>query len=467
MKNLSSLSSFDLRLRGNKGTRVLFKNLASFKNLHDFEIHFDFYEFRGSNNLHLLCKSLLHLKQLTSLSFHIFSSINFGSTHLETFSLYLQKLTTLHSLSLSIGESMGDDNYWIETVTPALPKLTSLTQIDIHFERTRMTHANSLVDLFRAFSTIKTLTNITLDLSFCSIPLEDNTIEPLAEGIQCLNPSLIRVLKIFPNENLTDEGLIQLSQALNKFTALQVFHLGLYRPIKITDMGVTELTATLSRLVSLISFSLSFYPPSHAQKTVQSIASALMFLQNLIYLKLGFHGNNTTHDQVEELSSSLRILKPSLQFLEISLAIQKSLTDSTVEDLSETIKELTLLKHLTLSFALVSKVTVQGLEALCLAIQQLSNLSFLALDFSQNTEINEIHALSQVIRNMPSLDSVDFRFMRCSQLHEGKNGFQCLFTALKEVDNIRRVSLSIPRSDQNFNEVDNLSRIKNVQISWF
>jgi len=245
---------------------------------------------------------------------------------------------------------MGDDNDCTEALIPVLLKLKSLTQISLNFGVSSLTHAKNLVQLFLNLSKIEALLYIMLDLSFCSILKEDDATEPLAEGLQCRNPSSIRKLSLALNGDLTGQGLIQISQVLSTFNSLEILYLDTNRAGKITDVGVAELSSTSSNLGSLISLGLSFPHTRQPQKTVQYISLALKSLRNLIHLKLSFPGDSTSHDQVLMLSSSLRAFKSSLRFLDLNFSMQESLSDSTVQNLSETLKELTLLKHLTLNF---------------------------------------------------------------------------------------------------------------------
>jgi len=107
---------------------------------------------------------------------------------------------------------------------------------------------------------------------------------------------------------------MQISQALKKFTSLQILHLNLPDPQEITNEGLDKLSSAQSGLPSLTSLGLLF--PGFTQNFALGVKS----LQSLVHLRLNLQNSNVSLKQVRMLSSSLKALQSSLKFLEISFA---------------------------------------------------------------------------------------------------------------------------------------------------
>jgi len=187
--------------------------------------------------------------------------------------------------------------------------------------------AEKIVKLFLTFSTIKTLTDIALFLDSHEGIYETTSLEPLPEGLLYFNASSTRKLVFDLYKNVTNKGFIEISQALEKFTSLEILRHDLPDFPGITDEGLIQLGSALSRLASLASLGLLF------SSFTQNFALALKSLPKLIHLKLGFKNANPSEGQVQQLSSSLKALKSSLKFLDITFAWQSVLLDSMLESL--------------------------------------------------------------------------------------------------------------------------------------
>ena len=134
--------------------------------------------------------------------------------------------------------------------------------------------------------------------------------------------------------------------------------------------------------------------------------------------------------------------------------------DSLVENLSEALKELTLLKHLSLNCSSASNLTSKGVEALTLTIQGLPHLSSLSLSFEKSKEIDEkaAHALSQVFKSLLSLYSIELNLAECDQINPKGDGLQDLFIAVCEMKNLWKLDLNVPRFNYPRQEVAKLQQ---------
>jgi len=469
IKNLRALSSLKLELYGDatfrKPLKFAIKSLASLKELTDFQIRFIFYDLTDSRELHKLFKRLRTLKKLTSFSFEMVSCVRFKASDFKTFFSYLSKFTQLQALKLSFSNSIQDNNQCFHALIPALSSLKSLSQIDFNIGGIGSLQAENLFKLFMTLGNMKWLTDLTLGLEDCEIINKNPAPEPLSKSFQYLNASSIRKISLRPY--IENESLVHISQALKKFTSLKILTLNLSDSQQITNHDMTGLSSALSQLVSLDSLTIAVSSYVQTRITVQSVASALKSLQNLVHLKLVCNGLRTTdHEQILLFSSSLKALKSSLKFLDLDFSKQLSISDLTIQDLAEAVKELVLLKHLSLAFNRISAVTSKGLGAISFAVQNLSNLSHLALSFWNNKGINDMSTLAHVLRHIAALYSVDFNFGRCKNLKLEGNDLKSLFDALREVNHVGEISLNIPRSQEVEEEVKRLKLKKSVNISY-
>ena len=460
IRNLSaSLSSFNLSAWNQineTSSKTIFKSFNSLKNLHDFYIRFFFCQFPATNDLHSLFKRLLYFKKLNYFSFYTLRCSGFETRHLNALYSSLIRSSQLQLLDLTLD---GNDQF-LETLILMLSKLTSLKKIFLLLKIANPMHAEAFHKLFMAIRTIKSLTDITLFLNPCEISYESTSIEPFAEGLQYFNASSIRKLNLNFEKNLTDKGLIQISQALRKFTSLQMLQLDLSESLEVTDEGLAQLSFTLSKLKSLTFLGLIF------SGFTQDLVLAFTSLPNLVYLRLSLQNPNPSHDHIQQLSSSLQALKPSLKFLEIRFAEQSSLSDCMLENLSEALKELPLLKHFSLNLTSASNLTSKGIEVLSMAIQGLSSLSSLSLNLSKNQEIDgkAMRALSKAVRDFPSLHSIELDVGECIQIDVEGDSFQCLLSLLCSIKNLCELRLTLPACNVPPKQMTKLKQRLNLRI---
>jgi len=311
VKSLSaSLSSFELEewdQINEERSKVISKSLASLKNLRDIDIQFYFCQFPAPNDLHSLFKRLSYFKKMDQLTFATLQCYSFEPRHLNALCSSLIRSTQLQSLDLTFD---GDDQL-LNTLIPVLSRLTSLKKICLNLEGENQIQAETIIKLFMALSTRKSLIDITLLMYSCEIACENTSLEPFAEGLQYLNPSSITKLSLHLFQNLTSEGLTKISQALSKFTSLEKLRIDVPDSPEITNKGLAQLSATLKGLISLTSLTLSF------SGFTDDLALALKSLSKLIHLKLSFQHPHPSRDQIRQLSSSITALKASLKFLDI------------------------------------------------------------------------------------------------------------------------------------------------------
>ena len=449
----ASLSEFHLQAWDDiceTRSKTIFKSFNSLKSLRRFELCFVEYQFPTTGSLHSLFKRLLFFKKMTRLSFLAFHCHNFAMRHLSALCSSLVRSPQLQSLTLVF----NSEDQHLNILIPALPKLTSLANFCLSLKGESSIQTGNIQQLLLAFSTIATLTDITLHLNHCEINFETSSLEPLAEGLQYLNASTIRKLALDPYKNLTDKRLVRISQVLEKFTSLQILHLGLPSSQEITNEGLKQLSSTLNGFGSLTSLSLNFLG------FTQDLALAFQSLQSLVSLKLKFQNPNPSQDQIQLLSSGLKARKIPLKFLTINFAEQSSLSDSMIESLASALEELSLLKHFSLNLTSTFNLTSKGIEALSFAIQRLSNLSSLSLILAKNQgiDVKAVSALSQALQGLSLLHSIELDLLQCYQLNSEGNGYQSFFSALNEMKNVCKLQLRLPVCPNLTQEVNKLKQ---------
>jgi len=465
---LRSLTSLDMQFFTNRDHQiplnVLFKSLASLKELTYFKIELNFYTFNDAQTLRILFWYLQSLRKLKGLSLCFVQCSNFKRAKMNNLPQYLSHLKQLHSLELSFDRSMELTDQDMMSLASVPPKLPFLAQIKLDFGgQSREIQGPTLLQMFQ---NMKTLSAVTLNLGYSHIVCRGKHPDPLAEGLRQLQASSLNKLSLHLNQNLNTQSLFELSQTLKRFTSLNVLHLNLYGSNSLTNDSIIELSGALSTLITLSSFSFRVPRAVEADSIIGSIASGLKPFHNLVYLKLNLVDIKSSPKQIQQLSASL-MNSIGLKFLEISFSWLQSLSDDVLANLAGSLRKLVQLKHLSLDFGYAKTVTNKGVKALANVIQELHGLSFLSLNFAVNDEIDgeAVERVSQILRQLPSLYSTSFRFPQCSKLEE--RSLSTLFNALRDMENIKEVALFLSQNEFNEQEVDDLKQRKILEITWF
>jgi len=451
--------------------KALFKNLAYLKDLTHFKIELNFYYFADTDAeiLDILFRSLRRLKNLKSLSLTFRGCSNFEKGDMKNLPQYLRRLKQLESLELSFNESRELTDQDMISLASVLPKLSLLAQIKLNFGslpmegRTRRIQGSTLIQVLQ---NAKTLSEITLNLGHSDV-IDQEAFHSLSEGLRQLHAPSLKKFSLHLNKNIDSQGLIELSHTLKRFISLDILQLDLLGCRALTNDGAAEFGSALSSLTTLSSFSLRVHSTIQADFVIECIASGIKSLHNLVNLNLNFASNmRSSPDQDQRLAASLANLT-SLKFLEISFSQGQSLSDDVMEELAESLLKLTQLKHLALNFEYANMLTNKGVESLTNAIQTFHGLSFLDLNFSCK-EIDEkaIENIAQALRHLPRLYSLLLIFCQCPKLRREKKSFTSLFTALREITNIKEVTLYLAHNDFTEQEVNDLKQRKLLTTTW-
>jgi len=394
--------------------KALNKSLPTLKNLQHLNIVFDSNSQKIPESFSKLLESLLHLKKLTSLCV----TSNLQGTELVILLASFKMLTNLRTLQLTFWES---DEKSLNYLASILPNFKSLAQINLILRggagEGKRIEGETVVKIFKSFQTMKSLSDISFKLFKFIVNQSDS--EPLAEGLACLDHHLLQKLNLFLNQqNVNNQSLSRISQALSKFASLKIFQLNLLDCTNVTNQGIADLSSVLSTLTSLTSLAILVKFDIAVEFMVRDIASALKSLPNLVNLRLDFSSyKRNTHDQVQQLFLGLKNLA-RLRFIQIDLSDQKSLSDATLEILGNSLKELTLLKSLSFNFNGTDFFTTQGVEALCYGVKDLQNLSYLTLNLRYNKEIDEkaVEKIVEMLQSRSTLKKMTFNFDRYPKL---------------------------------------------------
>ena len=173
IQHFSTLSSLSLEFHGNRQTNLLpqeipFKILTSLKQLNHLDISFHSTRIRDAKNLKKLMKTIQKLKRLSSFSLTYFNCYGLGPSHYGVLLSNLAKMSQLRTLKLSFDNSRDLFNSDIELFADSLPKLSFLTKIDLIFKGWRDLRQQTLLRLFKAFQSLKNLSDLALNLQDCS-----------------------------------------------------------------------------------------------------------------------------------------------------------------------------------------------------------------------------------------------------------------------------------------------------------
>jgi len=445
---------------------ILLKNLGSLKNLNHLDLSFFFFMFHDTQLLKSIMKVIQKLRKISSLSLTFFNCYGLTSSYYNILLSNLTKITQLRSLKLDFDNSEDLVNSDIEIFASVLPKLAHLTQVDLIFEGDRTILEPTLVRLFKAFQSLKSLSDLSLNLRGCELTyLSDEG--SILESLKCLIGSSISRLSLVLFRNFSNQNLRELYETLPEFTLLRNLSLYVSHGYGLIDEWIANFGSVLAGWTSLTSLSLYFPCQMTNKNIVQAIASAVKPLRNLVSLKLDLQFSHEIKDEhFQALFANLKHLK-SLKYLDIQIADQKTVTDTSLEVLGESLKGLNLLRNLSLDFTRAGLLTNQGIEALCSAIQEgLSNLLSLSLKFERNENINEkaVSKLGEALQTLPLLGSVQLCFM----LFWDVAGFKEIFTILTKLKYLEEIKLSLPYTEENCREVCALEKIKNIiTVNYF
>jgi len=469
MRYFPSLSSLRLQFSGNFQNdeipqEILLKSLASLKHLNHLDLTLFFLVLDDATVLKKLMKTIRKLRRISSLSLIFFNCYGFTPSHYNVLLSDLAKTNQLRTLKLSFDNSEDLSNSDIEIFAAALPKLSLLTKIDLIFEGQRMIQEPALVRLFKAFQSLKNLSDLALNLQGCGFAYcADGGVGSTLESFRCLVGTSVQKLTLSLFQNLSSQNLQELSETLKEMALLQSLSLNMHGSYGIISKSITSFGSALACLTSLTSLSLHFPSGILHKNLVGGIASALMSLQNLISLKLEFRLDNETEDQhFQSLFANFKNLK-SLKYLDIQVVDQETITDTSLQVLGESLKELSLLKSLSLDFTDVPLITSKGAEAILSGIQEgPSNLFNLNLKYNNDENLSQaaLRKLGEALQALVSLYSVD--------LYLNANGFKDLWKTLKGMKNLGEVKLSLPESEEDCQDVCSLDKIKNIfSVSFF
>ncbi len=226
---------------------------------------------------------------------------------------------------------------------------------------------------------------------------------------------------------------------------------------------MNQLSEALGSVISLSSLRLVIPPGTEAKSMIGNVALALKTLLDLHHFKLEIGGKiQASPCQLQEFFSSIKGLK-FLKFLEID---SRFVQDDFVEGLGETLQELTSLKALTFNSYWNEEMTAVGIQHLCCGIGKRNGLLSLILNVAE-CKIDEqaIEIIAGTIRSLDSLWSVNLSLHRFPVSWRKDDDLSGLFSALKEMRNIKEVALALVKSEVNDRMVNELGREKNVKYS--
>jgi len=409
IQNFSSLSSLGLKLSGHfKSIQgILFKSLASSKRVRSLDIILSFLSIKNPKTLKKLTETIRKSRKLFSLSLTIASSNGPGLSYPNSLlSHSLRKITHLRTLKLKFEYSRDSLFFDIDAFTYVLPKFLLLTQIEVTFGIGRTLPEHILLTLLKTFQRMKSLSDLTLDFRGCEFAKYG---DPILESFKCLVGTSIQKLNLGLFQNFSNRNLEEFSQVLKELLHLKGLCLNFDLNCVLYDGAMTKFGSVLACLTSLTHLTLHFMPCQTHENIVQSIAPALISLQDLVFLKFEFYYFDGTEDfHFQMLFSNLKALR-CLRYLHIAIIEQNTMTDTSLEALGGSLKELNLLKSLSLELRSVPCITEKGVAAISSGIQEgPSNLFSLYLNFTHNVKLGEkaINKIGEALKSLLDLYSV-------------------------------------------------------------
>jgi len=472
IRHFSSLSSLTMIFGSDSKKKsipeeTLLKSLASLKNLNHLDLSFLCLTFDQTDFLKNLMKTIRKAPKISNLSLLFADYDRLSSSHYNLFLSTLLKLNHLRTLKFIFWDSKDLLNTDIKTFISLLPRFSLLTKIDLSFGTSgqRLVQGCTLVNLFKAFQRMKNLVEFGFNMQGCDLVFEDSD-EYLLQSLNCLAGSSIKRLNLGLFKNFSNGNLRELSEGLKELTLLKSLCLFICQGCPLTDGYIAEFGSVLACFTSLTSLRLSLPSGLTNKNIVETIASALRSLQNLVYLQFDFRFDNETEDQqFQALFSTFKSFK-SLKYLDINIRYQKKITDTSLEVLGESLKDLNILKSFQLELSYVPLITNKGVEAICSGIQKsLSHLFLLGLKFDYNGNVNEkvLHKIGKTLQSLFFLYSVGLGFGTCLNVVD----FKDFFNQLREMKNIQEIRVSLADSEVNRKALECFHNVDNGFVIFF
>ncbi|KAL4466876.1 hypothetical protein ABPG74_010473 [Tetrahymena malaccensis] len=322
IKNIS-LTQFGLQfastLFSEKGFLNLSKLITSQNKIEDFTLEISQNEMTDSS-CELLCQSIQSLSKIKKLSLFLHENkiLNEGQQIIfETLSKHKCDLT-----NLTLDFSANTMN--IETCNSLSKLITSKQQISqleliLQFNNIK---SEGLQKISQALPSLFKLKSLSLDLKGNS--LDSKGIEYLSQNLKELYQLKDLNLDIRQNEQIGDQGLEKLSNAIEQLTMIQSIKLNL-RKCSITHQGIIKFVENIYERKNIISFSLDIQE-NMIQESIENRLSAISKLtkyislqeDKLINLELYLNNLDLSEDCIICIAGMLDNL-PQLQKLQIDL----------------------------------------------------------------------------------------------------------------------------------------------------
>jgi hypothetical protein len=315
---------------------------------------------------------------------------------------YIQSLTLDFSLCRIINNK---DLKLLGKVLAKVPYLEKLIIRDASFFRTTAEGYKLLAD---ELTKLKYLTELSLNLNPLQNPKQsfDYILEKLKKlsNLKTLNIAIPRFTK------LSDEALKSFANGIQQLTNLTELSLSIDgpndEPDRFAEQGISDLIKSLEQLGNLRKLSLNFLRCKLSSQNLDTLATTLNKLNQLISLSVKLNELNDTYadDSCKKLAQSIASLS---QLRKLTLAMVGVLSPQSISDFSHTIGQLLQLNHLNVDFSNNCYLTPELWGEMAKSIANLNELSALELNLSWCLVLKDqaIEKLAQVIQN-PKLNSL-------------------------------------------------------------
>jgi len=279
---VSALVFYAMAITSDKHLKILAKAMASMKKVRKVNIQCR-YQLFGDEGLKHLSKGLqrLGLLQSISLDFSETKATDEGLIHLSE---CLRRLSFLKSLSLNFTFCQRFTKKGLIFLTKSIKRLSSLQVFTVKFSHCEMKEEIMLKSIDECLHRLDSLQSINLLIGSSASQATNQSSKILNKSLQRLsllksialnflncktitdeslknlgeNVSFLQSFTLGFVNNITDKGLVNLSEGFNEFSSLKSLSLVFIYCHKITDEGLKIWIQSLKKLGSLQSLSLKF-----------------------------------------------------------------------------------------------------------------------------------------------------------------------------------------------------------------
>ncbi|EAS00567.2 hypothetical protein TTHERM_00410190 (macronuclear) [Tetrahymena thermophila SB210] len=274
-------------------------------------------------------------------------------------------------------------------------------------------------------------------------------------------------LHIQSQENLGQEGILQIGQSISNFQNLQELKIQ-FDFNNIREIGISGVCQSFQNLSYLLKLTLIIgWNNMIGPQGAKFIGNSFIFLKNLKELDLQIcQLNNIQSEGAKGIAKGIRNLN-QLQKLDISFLAGNSIGQKGTTSIGKALQYLTQLQSLSINIGLQNNISSLGTKGLFQGINKLQNLQILHLQFGSfnNIGLLGVQEIANSFKNLQNIIDLSFIIDKFNSI--GNKEVQILGYGLKYLINMKYFSFTIDEVYVDFDGIqgisDGMQSLKNLK----